>query len=427
MNSNSYFKILFILLFALASCNLEPLEVDQVQNFDKLYAVSENVEAVGFICKPDGSGYVVVGNVKTDENSDIIIIDIGPDGMQRNLHRVNSPTFDEAISVKLYQEDNSILILGHRKSDRTQASIEQNVLIKSNLDGIPFRADNASPEDSISAEFKILSINTNQIVQLMDFVIHPPNLVVVGNIRQSATGPTSKITQIFDLNSANFNNSNDSILDRLREIPDNIVYNNTRSLKVVDGNAPSAVYEVLGQNIIENPNGEISQPSRNISWDVYTQIESGVPEPIFIGTDKNELFGDYLYHSNGKNYIAGNLINTDTVFLITKEYTGKNNNVGQKIYNIGGYGQKAVSLTEDVDGNIILATVDEDDDNTTESFLLKFSQSGDPIKDQDFVFESTGLYEIKKIESEPGNILVILSQKRFENNSTAIGLMKIKF
>ena len=427
MNSYSFFKILYILFFALASCNLEPLEVDQIQNFDKLYALSENVEAIDFICKPDASGYIVVGNIKKDENSDIIIIDIGADGMQKNLHRISSTTFDEAISVKLYEEDNSILILGHRKSDRTQANIEQNVLIKSNLDGIPFRADNASPEDSISAEFKILSINTDQIVQLMDFVIYPPNLVAVGNIRQSATGATSKITQIFDLNSANFNNSNDSILDRLREIPDNIVYNNSSSLKVVKGNAPSAVYEVMGLNITENPNGEISQASQNISWDVYTQIESGVPEPIFIGTDENEYFGDYLYHSNGKNYIAGNFIDSDTVFLITKEYTGANNNVGQKIYNTGEYGQKAVSLTEDIDGNIILATVNEVDNNTTESFLLKFSQSGEPIKDQDFVFESTGLYEIKKIESEPGNILVILSQKRFENNSTAIGLMKIKF
>ncbi|WP_296622677.1 hypothetical protein [Marivirga sp.] len=413
-------------MFTITSCNLDPLPEDQLPSFDKLYAVSLNVEAVDFICKPNASGYIIVGNLKSTENSDIIIIDVGTDGMQRNLHRINTPTFDEAVSAKLYEDDNSVLILGHRKSDPSQANIGQNILIKSNLDGIPIRADNVNSEDTISAEFKILTINENNPVQLNDFLIIPPNLIAVGRIRESPTGASNRITQIFDITSASFNNKNDSLFDKIREKPDAIVYDNSRSLKIRKGNTPSVVYEVMGQNISENPNGEVNGVSLNISWDIYTNLESGASERIYIGTDTDEAFGDILFHSNGKNYIAGNYVNTDTVFLISKEYTGVNNNVGQKIYTTTEYGNKVSSLTEDDDGNIIMALIDETDINNN-SLLLKFSQAGEPIEDQNLKFISTGLYNIKKIENEAGNILVILSQKTFENNSTAIGLMKIKF
>jgi hypothetical protein len=410
----------------MVSCNLDPLEADQSSNFDKLYAVSENVEAIDFICKPDLSGYIIVGNIKSPDNSDIILINVGADGMQDTLRRIITPTYDEAVSIKINEDDNSVWILAHRKFDPSQPNVDQNILFKSDLNGIPIQATNRDAEDSLSAEFKILNISDNFPVQLNDFLIIPPNLITVGQIRESASGNYNRLTQIFDINSINFNDKNDSIVTLLSEKPTQKNYNNSRYLKIMRGHESTAVYEVLGQNFSENPNNEINGPSENINWDIFTEVESDASERIFIGSDRNEGFGDILYHSNGKIYIGGNYLDTDMLFLIAKDYTGTNNNTDQEIIEIDGYGNRIASLSEDDIGNIIMATVDEGEINNI-SNILKFSQAGDTIDNQSIKFRSTGLNEIIKIENEPGNVLVILSQKTFENNSTAIGLMKIKF
>ncbi|WP_375578144.1 hypothetical protein ABWH96_14020 [Marivirga tractuosa] len=429
MNRNYFIHIVYIILFSLVSCNLEPLPADQLPSFNKLYRVSEDIEAVDFICKPDQSGYIIIGNLKSNDDSDIIIIDVGIDGMQKNLYRVNTEEYDEAVSIKLNEDDNSALILAHRiRSNQIQDGIDQNIILKTNLDGIPFGGNNEIPEDSSSAIIKILkSENENSIIQLHDFLISGQNIIGVGQIRETNNGNTSRVTQIFDVSSVDFNNTIDSTILAFRQKPDNPIYNNSKLIKIKEGNVPSAVYEVFGQNESENPDGEEREPSLNISWDAYTDLESSAGEPIFIGTDRNDVFGDILFHSNGKNYIAGNYENSDTIFIITKDYTGFNNNRGQEIYSLTGYGNQVTSLSEDSDGNIIMSTIVESEIQNT-SHILKFSQSGQPIEGQDFEFKSTGLNNtVKKIESEPGNILVILSQKTFDNNSTAIGLMKIKF
>jgi hypothetical protein len=414
----------------LVSCNLESLPSDELPSFDKLYAVSENVEAVDFISKPDGSGYLIIGNVKSNENSDIVVIDVGQDGLQRNLNRIRTSEFDEAVAMELFETDNSIMILGHRSADRAQESIDENIILKCNLDGVPIRANNAETRDTVAAEIKFLKAQDgNPLITLNDFLISPPNLIGIGSMRQAPNGNTSKITQIFNLNSIDFNDHNDSTILEFRQKPDQKNFNDSQNLKIIKGNNPSAVYEVVGQSFNENPDGNENGPSLNIMWEIYTSLESGTGEPIFIGTDRNETFGDILFHSNGKNYIAGNYDDSDSVFLISKDYTGFNNNRGQSIYVFTGLGNRATSLTEDTEGNIIMATIEENDLNSnTSSYLLKFSQAGLPINGSELEFRSTGPNNsIVKMESEDGNTLVILSQKTFDNNSTAIGLMKIKF
>jgi hypothetical protein len=132
----------------MVSCNLDPLEADQSSNFDKLYAVSENVEAIDFICKPDLSGYIIVGNIKSPDNSDIILINVGADGMQDTLRRIITPTYDEAVSIKINEDDNSVWILAHRKFDPSQPNVDQNILFKSDLNGIPIQATNIFLQNS---------------------------------------------------------------------------------------------------------------------------------------------------------------------------------------------------------------------------------------------------------------------------------------
>lgn len=434
MINKSYIYILLWIPIAYA-CQVDPLPDAEFSRFNKLYAVSENVEAIDFICKPDQSGYIILGNIKNNQNtnSDIFLVDVAPDGIQRDLIRINTLFFDEGVKLKVNEDDNSLIILGHRRAENTQTSGNQNFIIKANMDGIPFRAENALEEDSVIAEIKIFPEDPTEIVQLNDLLLIPPHLITVGFIKESQTSNrTNKITRIYDWNTIDFSDTSDVNINKTIEIPNlnDINYNNnSRSLKVLPGNSENAIYSVYGQINKENPNPPISGKTENINWNIYTDILSRAPEPINdIGTDKNEELGSVLHHSNGKTYLAGNYFgeDEDSLFLITKEYRSITNSRDQKIYPFSGKGTKVSSLAEDFDNNIIMATVKEGELNNI-SFLLKFSPAGKPIKDQNFVFESTGLYDIKKIECEPNNIVVILSQKEFENNSTAIGLMKIKF
>ncbi|MGM0582226.1 MAG: hypothetical protein ACQETL_16220 [Bacteroidota bacterium] len=439
MRKNLYIFILIWLSLTI-SCQLDPFPQDEISSFDKLYAVSENVEAIDFICKPDQSGYIILGNIKTNENSDIIIINVAPDGIQRNFNRINTPFFDEGVKLKINENDNSLVILGHRRTEASQANVQQNILIKTNMEGVPVRAENALAEDSISAEIKVITDDQNTPVQLNDMILLPPHLITVGQIRESPTGRFNKITRIYDWNSVNFSDTSDIDIQMIRQKPDVLNYNNdSKSIKVLEGNSDNAIYVVYGQINRQNQNGTPDAvDSENISWNIYTDIESSTSEPINdIGSDMDEKFGNVLHHSNGKTYIAGNYISEaqDSLFLITKEYTNENNFTDQKIFTFNGYGTIVSSLAEDEDENIIMATVEEGTLNNF-SHLLKFSPSGDPIEVpdenkeleiQNIQFPSTGFYDIEKIKCEPNNVVVILSQKEFENNSTAIGLMKIKF
>ncbi|WKV11765.1 hypothetical protein [Marivirga harenae] len=426
MKKNYLIYIAFLMLLSVTACNLDPFSEQEPSSFDKLYALSENVEAVDFICKPDASGYIVVGNSKSLDNSDIIIINVGSDGMQQNLHRISTPFYDEAVSVKLYQEDNSVLILAHRRVDPSEPEIERNLIVKSNLDGVPVGAEGNDSSEEISADFKILTINENPSIYLNDFLIENQRLIAIGNIHQDGNNNRRKITQIYDFNSVDFNNRNDSVFEKVREKLGSNFNSSNLNIKISPGNSPASVYEIIGQNMSENPNTETDNTSLNISWEIFTDLESNASERIYVGSDQDEEYGDILYHSNGKYYVGGNYLQTDSIFLIAKEYNGSNNNSGQSIFTLVDYGNRVTSLTEDENEHIIMATVDEGTLNSS-SYILKFSQSGTPIEDEDFEFISTGFYNIQKIQSEPGNILVILSQKTFENNSTAIGLMKIKF
>lgn len=437
MIKKSYISFLLLIPLAFA-CQLDPLPQDELPSFNKLYAVSENVEAIDFICKPDQDGYIILGNYKSSENSDIFLIDVSSDGFQRSFNRIKTSFFDEAIKMKVDETDNSLIILGHRRLESAQTNVYQNILLKTNIDGVPIKADNALEEDSTSAEIKVITDNQSSPYQLNDFVLIPPYLVTVGNIRQSPTGAFNEVTRIYDWASFNFSDTSDASIILIRQKPAAIPFNNSENLRVFAGNSQSTVYSIIGQNNTDNVNGEATTPSDNITWNIYTDIQSNSSEPIFIGTDKNEEFGNILQHSTGKTYIGGSYIDSeeDSLFLITKDYTGSNNNKNQKIFSFAGYGTKITGIAEDIDHNIIIATIEEENLNNI-SYLLRFSPAGSPIEIENeeteeneienIVFPSTGFYNIKKIESEPNNVVVILSQKTFENNSTAIGLMKIKF
>jgi hypothetical protein len=429
MNRNQFLS-LFIILFIVSSCQQELFEEENGESFDKVYALYQNVEAVDFICKPDGSGYVILGNIIIENNSDIFLIDVNANGMQKNIHFIKTPFYDQAIKLKINLEDNSLLALGHRRDDNTQTNIKQNILFTSDINGVPKRADNISEEDSVAAEIKIINENENNPIKLNDMLIMPPNLIFVGQINQSSSGLYNRITQIYDFNSIDFSDTTETNLQLRQQKPveNSINWNNNQSLKIVTGNTSNAIYTVFGHNNRENIYGEVVGPSQNISWDIYTNLESSASLSTWIGTDQNEQLGDILIHSNGRTYISGYYSDAgnDSLFLITKEYREINSTFSETIYNFSGFGNITASLTEDEKGNIIMATVQEDELGST-GYLLKFSPRATSIESDKFKFESTGLYNIKKIESEPNNTVIVLSQKNFDNNSTAIGLMKIKF
>lgn len=433
MIKKSYIYLILWIPIAFA-CQLDPLPEDLKPGFNKLYAVSQNVEAIDFICKPDQSGYLILANIKTDDDSDIVLINVNESGIQTDFHRItNSGFYDEGVKMKLLEQE-AVLVLTHRKNSAQQENPEMNMLIKADLNGKPV---DVNESDTTDAEFKILQKNTSsEIISFNDFLVIPNYLICVGSIRNSPTSNTSKVTEIFELNDINFNESSNDEIERVQQKPAVLNYSGSHYLKILPGNTPNEVYSVIGQENNENPEGTIQGPSLNITWEIYTDLLSTAPARPSLGSDKNDRFADYLRHStNEKNYFLGNYneANNDSIFLISKEYINSQQEKPQKILNFRkdttdtfGIGNIAASISEDSDGNIIVATLDEMESNT-DAYLQKFSQEGNPIKNEKIEFKSTGFHNIKKIESEPNNVMVILSQKTFENNSTAIGLMKIKF
>lgn len=413
----------------LSSCQVDPLTEDASPSFDKIYALSENVEAIDFIAKPDNSGYIILGNFKNTENSDIFLIDVRPDGMQESLQRINTSFFDEGKSITIHPDQKSLLILGQRRGNGAQTPVTDNFLIKTDLKGVPVIADNSLKEDSVTAELKFLPKNsTYTTISFNDITTINSNLILVGHVTKENSTVTNKITQIYNLADFNFADTSDVQIKLKYQKPTILNFDNSKSMKIMPDNKNGHGYSVIGQSYNENPLGEIAGSSFNISWGFFTDAESSASALLYLGSDKNEVFGDALAHTNGKTYFGGHYTedNNDSIFIITKEFNGVNTNSEQTIVSIAGFGSIINSMAEDSNGNIIIATRDKQDIIDI-SYLLKFSQSGQLIDNEDFKFLSTGLYNIKKIESEPNNVLVILSQKTFENNSTAIGLMKIKF
>ncbi|ADR20875.1 hypothetical protein MATR_14990 [Marivirga tractuosa] len=434
MIKKSYIYLILWIPVAFA-CQLEPLPEDMMPGFNKLYAVSENVEAIDFICKPDQSGYLILANIKTDDDSDIALINVNASGMQTDFHRItNADFYDEGVKMKLLGQE-GVLVLTHRKTSAQQENPAMNMLIKADLDGLPVDVNQA---DSVAAEFKILQMNTSsEIIAFKDFLVIPNYLICVGSIRNSPTSNTSKVTEIFELSDIDFNQSSTEEIEKIQQKPAVLNYSGSYNLKILPGNNPDEVYAVIGQEINENPQETVQGPSLNIIWEIYTDLVSTAPARPSLGTDENDRFADYLRHStNEKDYFLGNYneANNDSVFLIRKEYINSQKEKSQQIFkyrrdttNVSDVGRTtAASLAEDSDGNIVVATIEEKE-LSTYSYLQKFSQEGEALLNENIEFQSTGFYKIKKIECEPNNVVVILSQKEFENNSTAIGLMKIKF
>ncbi|PTB91269.1 hypothetical protein C9994_15860, partial [Marivirga lumbricoides] len=61
------------------------------------------------------------------------------------------------------------------------------------------------------------------------------------------------------------------------------------------------------------------------------------------------------------------------------------------------------------------------------SSLLKFSAAGVEIDNEYIEFQSSNLYNVKKIMVDNEDKIVILSSLLFENDAKAIGLTKIEF
>lgn len=427
--AQQYFQIIAILF--LAACQLDPVFDDDIERFNKIYSVTQNVEAIDVVEKMDGSGYLILGHVKTTSDSDIILIDAGLDGMQRNYQRIDTDKYDEAVALRVYQEEQSIYILGNRRENSNTGEYS-NILIKASLDGNPIQVEN---DTTSYTEVKLLESVDNYSIKMNDFLINPPYLIFTGQINQSGSNVSNKFNQIYNIQSFNFNiTAADDEVDKLHQIPLSLssLTPNTRNLHIDKSDFPGAIYTVYGQ--ADELTDQVAKPT----WEIFTDLETQTGLNPDLKAETNLEYGFALNHSNKKAYFAGNIEGINSLFLISAEYTNTETSIARIELNdsIKGDGQneflgspKVSSMLEDLDGNIIMAVYVEEQSNSTNSisYLLKFSPSKLQIEDQLIVFNSTGQNNIKKVILASDGSVLLLSQLNFENNSMAIGLTKIKF
>lgn len=429
---------LVIALVFLAACQLDPVFDDDIERFNKIYAVTQQVEAVDVVEKMDGTGYLIIGHVKTTTDSDLILIDAGLDGMQKNYQRIDTEFYDEAVALKIYEEEQSVYILGNRRDNATSSQYS-NILVKANLDGNLIQLE--INDTTTSTEVKLLESVDNYSIKMNDFLINPPFLIFTGQINQS--GISHKFNQIYNLQSFNFNiaAAPGEEIEKLHQIPLSLssLTSNTRNLHINKSDFPGSIYTVYGQADGLTDPGLVATPATPI-WEIFTALETQAGLNPDLKATEDLSYGFALKHSNKKTYFAGNLVGVSSLFLISAEYNNSETSTAQIELNdsIKGDGlndflgsPRVSSMLEDKDGNIIMAVYVEVEEqsitNNSISYLLKFSPSALQIEDQQIIFNSTGLNNIKKVIMANDGSILLLSQLIFENNSMAIGLTKIKF
>ncbi|MBK6266234.1 hypothetical protein JKA74_14405 [Marivirga sp. S37H4] len=438
---NIAFLIISVLLL---SCKDDLLQEEAVPKFSKIYSSLEDIEAVDFIAKPDGSGYLILANNKnsTNTNSDIYLINTDNEGFQLSSFHIKTNTYDQGVTLK-FGNENDLYILGIRKETANNA-FSKSILLKANLEGEPVKA--ANDTTSSIAEIKTLAAESNQSITMNDFMIDAVGYIYfAGTIRRpQRNDKTNEIVQIYNLNNFNFEDTTTRVM-QFEEIPRNlnsIVYNNTTANKIIQEQFTSYnyLYTTIGHEYTSSNQDSVAPPSYNIVRKIYKEMQSAVAEPTTIGNENDEQLGAILQDGyEGNLYLAGSYRNSnnDSLFLIRSTFNPiqpdqENPYFSTNWFIFSGYGNNVVSMTRTNSGKIIMATTEYIPENeleaaTTNSYLLKFSEAGILIENEAFKLQNSKFYNIKKILSLNDNSVIILSSLEFENTSKSVGLVKIFF
>jgi len=413
-------------VFLLSACNQDYL--DGQENFSRLYKGPEDIEAIDFIRKPDGSGYLILGNsrriIDGESISNLILFNVDNSGFTKSTNEIETDFIDRG--KRIFIHNNQVLLLGVREADEQTNTI----LLETDLDG-----NSLLPNDTL----RELSYETVGISLIMeDLYIKNDNILLSGFI-QNTSGTTKKISRVYTLSSLlNFNVKEIEYVNQIPIVNNETTFDNSKATKILTSADRDGIY-IIGQEYLGETN-----PSLNISIDQINDLTSGKPliSPSF-NYNGNQLLTACTFGAlPGDIYFGGKLekidnSDPDSLFIIRGTYYENSTNdqldiIAREPRIETEYGNELIDLIQLSSGELLAVTGSAIIDNNQEvgrsSCVLKYTFYADrePNNKLLLAYNGNGFYDIKKIIEEDGN-LIMLSQIEFGTGETAIELSKVLF
>ncbi|GAA5028187.1 hypothetical protein GCM10011506_15170 [Marivirga lumbricoides] len=418
--------VLLLLIICLSDCsddNLDP----QSSEYYKIFYGEADLEAVDFSSKSEGSGYIILANSKLGTDSDLYLISTDENGYEENTTLISIPEFyDKGVTLKIL--DNQIYILGTRR-----LSAESN-----NYESFLFKISNQllSENDIISAEnisTLLLTNASSYAMKMNDFIfLENDSQIIFGGIVEQ-DGRINEIVQIYTESQLSTSNENTNKINPIKQFPNNFTFDTTSILKVFT-EEEGGIFSTVGQNFAANDSSSSIPHTMNIRRKVFKNTVSPSGNPIKIYAARDVNLGAALKEKGTSTYFyAGNYLSNDSLFII-RDILNSSDNPGsiknsQSIHQFFiDEGHKVVSMAQKSNKDIVIATTNSNSTTINGlSSLLKFSAAGVEIDNEYIEFQSSNLYNVKKIMVDNEDKIVILSSLLFENDAKAIGLTKIEF
>jgi len=421
-------NLIIACILLLSACNQDYL--DDRDNFSKLYKGPEDIEAIDLVSKPDGDGYLILGNsrriIDGTPNTNLIIFDVDKSGFTRNTNEIETDFIDNG--KRLFVYNNQVIVLGIREADEQMNTI----ILATDLDG-----NSTLVNDTLA--IRELSYETDGISLVMEDLFLENEDVLLSGYIENTNGVTKKISRVYSLPGLlNFNNE---VVDHINQFPiinNETTFDNSKATKILTSPNRSGIF-IIGQEYL----GE-SNPSLNISIDQINNLRSSKPEispslnyrgnQILTACTFGTLPGDIYF---GGKFEKSENNAPDSIFIIRGTYL--ENSTSDQLDIIAReprieteFGNELTDLLQLSNGEILAVTSISDINNNEEvgrsSTILKYSFTTDGAPNDRLTLEyaGNGFYDIKKIIEEDGK-LIILSQIEFSTGETAIELSKVLF
>lgn len=415
-------------LFLLAGCK-QDLLLEQ-ENFKRLFKAPQDIEAVDFLAKPAGDGYLILGNsIKVEEGtpiSNLILFDVDAAGFTISAVEISTSFTDEGRKLYL-AENNTVFILGQRVKNGQIISIVASADLQANV----------RSENDTATVRELIYENEDVSLIFQDLLLEGENMVFSGFL-QNSVNRTNKITQVFN-RSELFSLNLDLLPINQLPIKNEINFDNSKHKSLRINEASGNIFIIGQEEFLGGQN-----PSINISIDILKNSTSIKPliSPNLNSAGNQFITSTILGNNQGELFFGGNLgsdgaTDPDSLFVIKSIFfEGSGNDQSdirtQSTNYITAYGDKLVDILQLSNGDIVVVTsgtrASANIETNRASYLLKFSFFVDspPVEQLIISYSGNGSYDIKKIIEEDDK-LVILSRIEFGTGETAIELSKINF
>lgn len=431
MSSKINYILSLLILLLTFSCSEKYLEDANQEYFTRLYRGPADIEAIDFIIKPNNEGFLVVGNSKSNDNtnSNIILFDLNSEGYIIKSIELNTSEKDEAQNIYL-SSNNEVFLLGKRVKEDQIVTILAKTDLSANFNNY---VDSLEYTEIRELKYKSDDDLTSYIIN--DFGIEGEKIILVGYLERN--GRTNAIARSYDVNSLFLDFSNPIIHENQIPVASNLNFDNSSFKSIGLNEYTNYPISIYGQKI--NSKEEI---------DITTYLIDDINEFRFISPrisdKKNQSLKTYFLNSIDNSIIfVGNNASLssagDSIFVMRALYNPSlsSDSVGYNILSTQywtDYGSEIVDITQKLNGDFLIATVSDsiinNDIISRTGYILKFSflANSAPQTELTLTIAGNGFQNIKKLKYDKNtNITYILSGVTLGTEETAIELTKVMF